>query len=186
MVFIKLATGFWFCVIHSSWFSEHYSILKNYCQLFCCVASTFLNQIYSERWVQSFLLLSQSFWSHFALWCIISILTHLYVGFKVLEYCPWAFLVAQRLRIHLPMQGTQVQALVHEDPTCRRATKPMHHNYWVYALEPASHSYWSPRSATREATATRIPRTATKSSSRWPQLEKAHAQQWRPNAAINK
>ena len=41
----------------------------------------------------------------------------------------WASLVAQWLRIHLPMQGTQVQALVQEDPTCRRATKPVHHNY---------------------------------------------------------
>ena len=42
-------------------------------------------------------------------------------------------LVAQWLRIPLPMQGTwiwaQVQALVQEDPTCHGATKPMHHNY---------------------------------------------------------
>ena len=41
----------------------------------------------------------------------------------------WASLVAQWLRICLPMQGTRVQALVWEDPTCRRATKPVHHNY---------------------------------------------------------
>ena len=33
-------------------------------------------------------------------------------------------LVAQWLRVHLPMQGTRVRALVGEDPTCRRATKP--------------------------------------------------------------
>ena len=45
-----------------------------------------------------------------------------------------ASLVAQRLRSHLPMQGTQVRALVREDPTCRGATKPMCHNYW--AREP--------------------------------------------------
>ena len=38
-------------------------------------------------------------------------------------------LVAQWLRIRLPMQGTQVQALVREDPTCRGATKPVRHNY---------------------------------------------------------
>ena len=38
-------------------------------------------------------------------------------------------LVAQWLRIRLPMQGTQVRALVREDPTCRRATKPVRHNY---------------------------------------------------------
>ena len=40
-----------------------------------------------------------------------------------------AFLVAQWLRIRLTMQGTRVQALVWEDPTCRGATKPVHHNY---------------------------------------------------------
>ena len=40
-----------------------------------------------------------------------------------------ASLVAQWLRIHLPMQGTWVRALVREDPTCRRAAKPVRHNY---------------------------------------------------------
>ena len=39
-----------------------------------------------------------------------------------------ASLVAQWLRIHLPMQGTRVPALVQEDPTCHRATKFVHHN----------------------------------------------------------
>ena len=36
-------------------------------------------------------------------------------------------LVAQWLRICLPMKGTQVRTLVREDPTCYGATKPMHH-----------------------------------------------------------
>ena len=36
-----------------------------------------------------------------------------------------ASLVAQWLRIRLPMQGTPVRALVQEDPTCRGATKPV-------------------------------------------------------------
>ena len=40
-----------------------------------------------------------------------------------------ASLVVQWLRIRLPMQGTQVRALVWEDPTCRGATKLMRHNY---------------------------------------------------------
>ena len=40
-----------------------------------------------------------------------------------------ASLVVQWLRILLPMQGTQVRALVREDPTCRGATKPVSHNY---------------------------------------------------------
>ena len=41
------------------------------------------------------------------------------------------------------MQGTRVRALVLEDPTCRRATKPVRHNYWACALEPTSHNYWA-------------------------------------------
>ena len=107
-----------------------------------------------------------------------------------------ASLVAQWLTICLPMQGTWVKTLVREDPTCRGATKPVRHNYQACAVEPTSHNYWacapqllkpaSPCSATREATAVRSPRTATKSSPRSPQLEKAHAQQRRPNAAKNK
>ena len=47
----------------------------------------------------------------------------------VLKQLAWASLVAQWLRIHLPMQGTRVRALIREDPTCREATKPMRHNY---------------------------------------------------------
>ena len=56
---------------------------------------------------------------------------------------PETSLVAQWLRIHLPMQGTWVRALVRDDPTCLGATKLMRHNYWACALEPASHNYWA-------------------------------------------
>ena len=76
------------------------------------------------------------------------------------------------------MQGTRVRALVREDPTCRGATKPVCHNYWAWVPQLLS-------SATREATAMRSPRTATKSSPRSPQLEKVRVQQWRPNTVIN-
>ena len=38
-------------------------------------------------------------------------------------------LVAQWLRICLLVQGTRVQAVVQEDPTCHGATKPVRHNY---------------------------------------------------------
>ena len=41
----------------------------------------------------------------------------------------WTSLLAQWLGIRLPMQGTRVQALVREDPTCHGATKPVRHNY---------------------------------------------------------
>ena len=73
-----------------------------------------------------------------------------------------ASLVAQWLRIRLPMQGTRVRALVWEDPTCRGATRPVHHNYWACALEPISHNYsahepqlLSPCATTTEARAPR-------------------------------
>lgn len=39
-----------------------------------------------------------------------------------------ASLVAQWLRIGLPIQKTQVQSLVQEDPSCHRATKLVRHN----------------------------------------------------------
>ena len=54
-----------------------------------------------------------------------------------------ASLVAQWLGVRLPMRGTRVRAPVWEDPTCRRATGPMRHNYWTCTIEPASHNYWA-------------------------------------------
>ena len=93
------------------------------------------------------------------------------------------------------MQGTRVRALVQEDPTCCRATKPVRHNYWACALKPARHNYWArapqllrhthlePVLRNKKGTAMRSPRTATKSSPCSLQLEKARAQQRRPNAA---
>ena len=41
----------------------------------------------------------------------------------------WTSLVFQLLRIHLPMQRTQIQCMVQEDSTCCRATNPVCHNY---------------------------------------------------------
>ena len=62
---------------------------------------------------------------------------------QIKNACVGTSLVAQWLRIRLPMQGTRVRALVWEDPTCRGATKPVRHNYWACALKPVSHSYWA-------------------------------------------
>ena len=84
-----------------------------------------------------------------------------YTPFKVIT---GTSLVAQWLGIHLTVQGTQVRALVLEDPTCHGATGPMCHSCWACALEPASHNYgsmraWRPCSATGEAAAVRGPCT---------------------------
>ena len=40
-----------------------------------------------------------------------------------------ASLVAQWLRVSLLIQGTWVQSLLQEDPTCSGATKPLHGHY---------------------------------------------------------
>ena len=42
-----------------------------------------------------------------------------------------ASLVAQWLRVRLPMQGTQVRTPVREDPTCCRAAGPVSHGHWA-------------------------------------------------------
>ena len=89
------------------------------------------------------------------------------------------------------MQGTRVRALVREDPTCHRATKPVRHSYWACALEPVSHKYWARAPRTRALQQEKPPqreslRAATKSGPCSPQLERARAQQRRPNAAKKK
>ena len=59
--------------------------------------------------------------------------------------------VAQWIRIHLPMHGTWVWSLVQKDPTSLRVTKPVCHNYWSWVLEPVS--------TTGEATSMTSPHT---------------------------
>ena len=79
------------------------------------------------------------------------------------------FLVVQWIRIHLPMQGTQTQSLVWEDPTCHGVTKPASHNY---LLSPSSRGL----QATTTEPAFLEPVLRNKSSPHSEQLEKALAQ----------
>ena len=58
-----------------------------------------------------------------------ALVRYLYTLMKVKNLFQGTSLVAQWLRIRLPMQGTRVQALVREDPTCHGATKPACHSY---------------------------------------------------------
>ena len=83
------------------------------------------------------------------------------------------------------MQGTRVQALVREDPTCCGATKPVSHNYWACALEPVGHNYWAYVPQLLKP-ACLEPMLCNKSCPPSSQLEKACVQQRRPNAAKNK
>ena len=73
-------------------------------------------------------------------------------SFKHLKVEGGASLLAQWLRVRLPMQGTQVCAPVWEDPTCRWAREP-----WPLSLRVRSLC-----SATGEATTVRGPRTTKK------------------------
>ena len=72
------------------------------------------------------------------------------------------------------MQETRVRALVRVDPTCHEATKPVRHNYWAHAMQQEKPLQWEARVPQRRV----APRSL--------QLEKAHAQQRRPNTAKNK
>ena len=102
-----------------------------------------------------------------------------YIGFRT-------SLVAQWVRICLPMQGTQVWSLIHEDSHHPGATKPMGRNCWAHALEPACCTCLEPVLHMREDTAMRSLCTKTESSPHTPQLEKACMKQRRPSAAIKK
>ena len=58
-----------------------------------------------------------------------------------LNWAEGTFLVVQWLRIHLPMEKTQVRSLVWEDSTCHgilwNLPSAVHHNYWSpNTLEP--------------------------------------------------
>ena len=55
---------------------------------------------------------------------------------------PRTSLVVQWLRICLLMQRTQVRYLGPEDPTCCRATGPVHHKYWTHALQQEKPPQW--------------------------------------------
>ena len=66
------------------------------------------------------------------------------VGGKGKKERDWGFPGSSGVR-NLPANaGDMGSILVWEDHTCRRATKPILHSYWAYALEPASCSCWSP------------------------------------------
>ena len=100
--------------------------------------------------------------------------------------------MVQYLRIHLPTQGTWVQSLVQEDPTCCRATK-------AHLPQLLSQCSWACELPTTEPMSPRACALKQEKPPQWearilqwrlapgsPQLEKARAQQKRPNTAKRK
>ena len=75
------------------------------------------------------------------LWVFSQSSNWIYAAIK--NVCLGTSLVAQWLRICLPVQGTQVRSLVREDSKCHGAAKPVHDNSWACDLEPMSHKYWA-------------------------------------------
>ena len=51
------------------------------------------------------------------------------LNMKIKKNTHRASLVAQQYRTLLPMQGTRIQSLTPEGPTCLGATEPVHHSY---------------------------------------------------------
>ena len=90
----------------------------------------------------------------------------------ILQCITWRSHLTQGQRFCLPLQQTQVQSLIQEDPTCHGATKPMCLNYWACALElqllnphaatPETHAPHSLCSATRGSTKIRSLHAATR------------------------
>ena len=98
----------------------------------------------------------------------------------------WTSLMAQWMRICLPMQGTRVQSSQEDLTHCEEqrrsgatAAEPTLYSPRATATEPLCYSYWSPHAVSlclcpaREATAMRSPNTATKNRPHLPQLEKS-------------
>ena len=90
----------------------------------------------------------------------------------------WASLMAQWLRIRLPMQGDMGSS-----PGLGRSHMPWSNE--ARAPQLLSLHVWSLCSAAREAVRVRGPCTVMKSGPRLPQLEKTLAQKQRPNTAKN-
>ena len=96
------------------------------------------------------------------------------------------FLVVQWLRICLRLQGTQVQPLVQEDPTCHWAAKPDHYNSWSWGTPEASlhkrrhHNEEKPLfAATRENPSTEWrPSAAFKSIKVFKEFKKVRGKDW--------
>ena len=94
----------------------------------------------------------------------------------------WTPLVAQWIRIRLPMQGTWVWTLIQEDSPCLGAIKPMGHNYWARALGARMPQLPKPLLHNKRSHHNEKLHTAPKSSSHSSQLEKTQAKQQRPRA----
>ena len=141
-VILDLETHFWCTSGHTSFFrrpQKHLSVLEQ--PLLPLVAG-----LIHDDWIRVFI---------FKVSCVLPITaSEVSVGSSFLHFMKlklslesdicqklWvgASLVVQWLRICLAMQGTWVWSLVQEDPTYRRATKSIWHNYW------------SPRAAARES-----------------------------------
>ena len=107
------------------------------------------------------------------------------LGNRVITGSLGASLVVQWLRIHLPMQGTQVKSLVREDPTCRGTTKPVHHSYWACTLEPTLRNYWVPVLQLLKPTCCRacvLQLLSSRAATTEARAPRAHALQWEAHA----
>ena len=85
------------------------------------------------------------------------------------------------LRIHLPIQETQIQTLIWEDPPCHEATKPGSRSYWACTLRPLK--------PTRRKLVFRnkgMPCTAAREETLLTAAGESHGMQQRPSTAINK
>ena len=71
---------------------------------------------------------------------------------------------------------SQVGSLVWEDPTCRRATQPVHPSYWARARQLLKPEHLEPMLHNKRSHRNEKPAHTVQSSPHWPQPENAHGQ----------
>ena len=92
----------------------------------------------------------------------------------------WTSLVAQWIKICLPMQQTRAPTLVQEDSMHHRAARLLCHSYWARSPEPVSHSY-EPECCSYWSLTPRACASLQETAPQW----EIHTLQWRSSAAKN-
>ena len=143
-----------------------------------------LSYLVLQRFLNLFFLSLENSWISLPRWLLLSLSNHFVAQIiHMLKFCERTSLVIQWLEVCLAKQRKKrrapVQSVAWEDPTCRGAAEPMHHNH----QRPHAQSRCPPA---REATAARSPPSRAKSSLTSLQLEKAHGQRGRPSSVTDK
>ena len=112
------------CSIPLTWILEKMYLINSIKKQICGCLGLVVEKLIGKRGIRELLRETEMF-------SILIEMKDTWWGYKFVKTQWRASLVAQWLRICMPVQGTRVRALVWEDPTCRGETRPVSHNYWA-------------------------------------------------------